>query len=297
MAATNSWYILQKVGGKVSQKGPFSSAALEEMARQGQIVETTAVAHPKHTNGRAIEARRVTRLYDIFSVAHENTQLIPSTTASLPPQHELANVPSNRDEVGIARFMADGQDPSMIVKLAERVDGICTQDEQALYMAVQQKPVANVSPDAMVLTNRRAIIFRQKVLGRLQFVDLLWLNVKDVHFSENVIGSTISIRGMNGQLDEISYLPKIQAKKIYRIAQEMEEKMVELRRERSMEESRAGAANIVVNNDLGNLASNLSPPTGNDDLEVLAKLKKMLEAGLIEQIEYDSKKRDILERM
>jgi membrane protease subunit (stomatin/prohibitin family) len=37
--------------------------------------------------------------------------------------------------------------------------------------------------------------------------------------------------------------------------------------------------------------------TQEDPLEVLAKLKKMLDAGLIEQAEYDAKKADVLSRM
>ena len=34
-----------------------------------------------------------------------------------------------------------------------------------------------------------------------------------------------------------------------------------------------------------------------DQIEILGKLKKLLDAGLIEQSEYDSKKREILSRM
>ena len=38
-------------------------------------------------------------------------------------------------------------------------------------------------------------------------------------------------------------------------------------------------------------------PAAEDPLEVLSKLKKLLDAGLIEQAEYDAKKADILSRM
>ena len=38
-------------------------------------------------------------------------------------------------------------------------------------------------------------------------------------------------------------------------------------------------------------------PQQEDPFEVLAKLKKMLDAGLIEQEEYDAKKKEILSRM
>ncbi len=72
--------------------------------------------------------------------------------------------------------------------------------------------------------------------------------------------------------------------------------MVEFRRDRAMEERRAGAANVVVNNDIGGPVRNEEAKTEND-LAKLANLKQMLEQGLIEQHEFDAKKRDILDRM
>ncbi len=53
-----------------------------------------------------------------------------------------------------------------------------------------------------------------------------------------------------------------------------------------------------ANNGLGQQPSNAAPQTpAEDPMDVLAKLKKMLDAGLIEQTEYDAKKADILSRM
>ena len=103
---------------------------------------------------------------------------------------------------------------------------------------------------------------------------------------------------MNGHVEEVSYLPKAQARKIYRIAQDMEDKMVEVRRERAMEETRAGATNVTVTNELGNLA-NTQPqqPAAGDPLEALKALKGMLDASLITEEEYEAKKIQILSRM
>lgn len=47
----------------------------------------------------------------------------------------------------------------------------------------------------------------------------------------------------------------------------------------------------------GNTAPASAPPAQDDPVEVLSKLKKMLDAGLIEQSEYDAKKAEILSRM
>ena len=120
----------------------------------------------------------------------------------------------------------------------------------------------------------------------------------DVHLTEDILGATISVSERNGHVEEVSYLPMAQARKINRIAQDMEDKMVELRRERAMEETRARATNVTVTNELGNLANNQpQQPAAGDPLLALKALKGMLEAGLITDEEYATKKAQILRRM
>lgn len=192
----------------------------------------------------------------------------------------------------LSRFMADGQNPAAIFKLSERVKQICTSAEEVLYMAVQQKPIANLAPDAIVLTSRRAIIFRQKILGTMEFTDVLWQNVSNIHVKENLIGAVISITAMNGHSESVDYLPKDQASKVYRYGQEMEEKMIEWRRQRKMEEERNAADQVVVNTAVANPA--VIPAEADDPVQRLAKLKAMRDAGLIDQSEFDAAKARIL---
>ncbi|MGY8769051.1 MAG: SHOCT domain-containing protein [Pirellulales bacterium] len=66
-----------------------------------------------------------------------------------------------------------------------------------------------------------------------------------------------------------------------------------------MEKNRSSASNFTVNNDLGGATQSkiTSSENSDNDLEVLSKLKKMLDAGLIEQVEFDQKKREILDRL
>ncbi|WP_162006506.1 PH domain-containing protein [Roseimaritima sediminicola] len=199
----------------------------------------------------------------------------------------------------ISRFAADGQDTGMVAKLLARAQEICTSAETPLYMAVQQKPVANFAPDAVVLTNRRFIFFRQKMLGRMDFIDCIWMHVANVHMKENLVGATITLRGQSGRVECIDYLPKIQARRVYRVAQEMEEKMIEFRRDRMMEEQRNAANQVVVQNAIApNSAPSPAPAqSGSDPVVKLQQIKQMLDAGLIEQEEYDRKKASILETM
>lgn len=195
----------------------------------------------------------------------------------------------------LTRFMADGQSASMIAKLLDRVKQICTSTEEILYMAVQQKPIANLSPDAIVLTTRRAIVFRQKMLGTMEFVDVAWAQIANVHVKENLIGATVFITGSNGHTESVDYLPKDQARKVYRHGQEMEEKMVEWRRQRKMEEDRNAADQVIVNTAVATPAP-AAPSNApvEDPVQRLGKLKAMLDAGLIEQSEFDAAKAKIL---
>ena len=94
-------------------------------------------------------------------------------------------------------------------------------------------------------------------------------------------------------------LPKTQARKVYAFAQQMEEFVREERRIRDMEEKRAAAGGINIAGMPGmNMAAQTSaPPPKEDPVQVLGKLKQLLDAGLITQQEYDTKKNDILSRM
>lgn len=61
------------------------------------------------------------------------------------------------------------------------------------------------------------------------------------------------------------------------------------------QQSPASVSGRFTPKETGNAKSNTV--VSDDPMEVLDKLKKLLDAGLIEQSEYDSKKREILSRM
>ena len=73
--------------------------------------------------------------------------------------------------------------------------------------------------------------------------------------------------------------------------------MHEERRSREMEEKRAAAGGVVIQSPVGMPVQQSSPATSDDPMAVLGKLKKMLDAGLIEASEYEAKKTEILSRM
>lgn len=173
-----------------------------------------------------------------------------------PPPPPL--VPVERPE-WLLNLTRENQNPEIVGTVCEKVRQILTSSEEILYIAVQEKPLVNLFPDCAVLTNRRFIVYRQKLLGRADFEDYIWRELRDAQLKENLVGSTLSMLTTGNQRLTLDYLPKLQARALYRFAQEMEEKMVEERRQRSMEESRAAAGGVFVQNNIPQIAPAAAP--------------------------------------
>ena len=133
----------------------------------------------------------------------------------------------------------------------------------------------------------------------MTFDDHLWREVADVHMSEQILSATITCQIVGGKQISIDSIPKKQARKIYAYAQEIEERMHDERRNRDLEERRAAAGGIVIQSpsQAPVQQSQAQSPPADDPMEVLGKLKRMLDAGLIDQSEFDAKKADILFKM
>lgn len=194
----------------------------------------------------------------------------------------------------LKRLTNDEQDPAVVAGVLSKAEGLLMTGEEIRYIAVQQKPVANLAPDAIVLTTKRFMWFKMKLLGRYDFADYVWRDLRDARITEGMLGATITFIVSNNERLKVDYLPKKQAREVYRFAQEMEEAALELRRARWLEEQRAtaGGTTISVQNNAGQ-----QPGGAHDPVAKLTQLKQMLDAGLISQAEFDSKKAELLASM
>jgi len=198
--------------------------------------------------------------------------------------------------LSIKELVTEEQDPKVIEKVLPKVQEYCTSNEEVQYIAVQKKTLGiNFSPDCIALTNKRIILIRPKSFGlSLDFKDFSWMNVADVHMKEGVFAATITIKTTSGQTDSMQDIPKAQARRLYRFAQEMEETKKEERRQRDLEDKRAVAGGGITIN---------TPSTQpiavavEDPMEKLTKLKSMLDMGILTQAEFDAKKADILSKI
>jgi hypothetical protein len=198
--------------------------------------------------------------------------------------------------LSIKELVTEEQDPKVIEKVLPKVQEYCTSNEEVQYIAVQKKTLGiNFSPDCIALTNKRIILIRPKSFGlSLDFKDFSWLNVADVHMKEGVFTATITIKTTSGQTDSMEDIPKAQARRLYRFAQEMEETKKEERRQRDLEDKRAVAGGGITINTPSTQPIDVAVE---DPMEKLTKLKMMLDNGILTQAEFDAKKADILSKM
>lgn len=272
------------------QHGPYEMPQIEEMLAAGQITPDIMAWQ----DGMA-EWAPLNTIVNIAAPAPASMPLPPAPASTpTPVSQEAVTKTENAVDNTIKKFIADEQDPVAVKKIVSKVSDVLTSDEEIQYVGVQKKPVLTIAPDAVVLTNKRFIIARPKLLG-FSFTDFMWREVDDVHLSEQMLGATITCSTTDGRKVKLDSIPKKQARKIYAFAQDIEERMIEERRNREMEEMRAGAGGVVIQ--APTAAPAAAGPQANDPMEQLGKLKSMLDAGLIEQSEYDAKKAEILAQM
>lgn len=218
----------------------------------------------------------------------------------------------------IEKFLNEEQDPKAVEKIYLRLADLLTTGENILYIAVQKKPIVNLFPDCVALTNKRILFFTPANLGlTIKFVDFVWKDIIDVYTKEEIIGAIFSVKTTNGAEMGVDYLPKVQARKLYQYAQERKEAEREARRLRDLEEKRAESGAIQFEH-AAQLSSQqpvtpVAPipqsepvhipepapvvqeaPKPDELTEKLKKLRMLFDNGLISQEEYNHKKLDLL---
>jgi len=211
----------------------------------------------------------------------------------------------------IDNFLKDEQDLKAVEKVYSRLTDLLSTGEEIIYIAVQKKPLVNILPDCIALTNKRVLFFTPANLGlSIKFVDFVWKDIVDVYTKEEIIGAIFSIKATNGTEVGVDYLPKVQARKLYQYAQERKEAEREARRQRELEEKRAESGAMQIDH-AANVAFQpvvVEPQVVHEPIpapvqeapkpdiltEKLKKLKTLFDNGLISQEEYNQKKLELL---
>ncbi len=299
--ATHQWYYMKSGFAQENTIGPVAEDEFLEQIRLGKITPNTQILCKTRTNGNWLELSQFPGAMQVYQQGIDERKKMADdkkvATALAKTEKQLAVSEQNaavyaEGQVRLSeiRAICDSSNTALAEKIRDGILAILTATEVIEYIAIQSKPIA-IKPDAVVVTNRRMIFYRPKLLGRFDFDDHLWLHLYNAHLAQNMLGSTFSATTMTGQQISMGYLDKDAAAKIYRIAQQREEEAIEVRRSRAMEESAAGATNISVQAPAAPL------PAANDTnspVERLRQLKEMLELELITQQEFNDRKTEII---
>lgn len=205
----------------------------------------------------------------------------------------------------IEQFLKDQQEPKAVEKIYSRLNDLLNSGEEIIYIAVQKKPLVNITPDCVAITDKRIFFFTAANLGlSIKFIDFVWKDVVEVRIKEELLGAVFSIKTLNGAETSVDFLPKVQARKLYQYGQEREQTEREERRQRDMEEKRVASGTIhpEINRFAPSVPEPVSPlkpieiiETKPDELTAkLKKLKMLFDNGLITQEEYNQKKLELL---
>ncbi len=206
----------------------------------------------------------------------------------------------------IEQFLKDQQEPKAVEKIYSRLNDLLNSGEEIIYIAVQKKPLVNITPDCVAITDKRIFFFTAANLGlSIKFIDFVWKDVIEVRIKEELLGAVFSIKTLNGAETSVDFLPKVQARKLYQYGQEREQTEREERRQRDMEEKRAASGTIIPEMNRFASTQNMQPTTSKpveetktDELTVkLKKLKMLFDNGLITQEEYNQKKLELLSEL
>lgn len=210
----------------------------------------------------------------------------------------------------IEKFLNDQQEPKSVEKVYTRLVDLLSSGEEILYIAVQKKPVVNLAPECIALTNKRVFFFSPANLGlSMKFVDFVWKDVLDVHIKEEIWGAIFSVTTVNRAEMSVDYLPKVQARKLYQYGQERKEIEREERRQRELEEKRAASGSVQIQTPAAAIPNPepvatapviepeppiIEEPKVDELTEKLKKLKLLFDNSLISQEEYNQKKMELL---
>ena len=197
----------------------------------------------------------------------------------------------------LAQYLTENQDPQQVERIYDKVSQLLTRGEQVIYIAVQKALTYDPTPEIVVLTNRRFMHYRQNLMGSAQFTDYIWRELKEAKLEEGVMRATLTLFAANGETLRIDNLVKEQARRLYAIAQEMEENVREELRLRAMEEKRAEAGGVYLPGMMGAMGAGSTAAPADEPLQALSKLKQLMEAGLITAEEFEAKKKEILARL
>jgi hypothetical protein len=170
--------------------------------------------------------------------------------------------------------------------------------------AIQRRMFALAHRRVLVAaTSGRLIIITRPLLGGFDLVTVRWQDLEEVTLRVGVFGADLGVRAgkstdlaslatQGAQRVELKGLRKDQAQAVYRICQAQDQAWREKRRVRELEELRARSGGIQV---MAGAPAGVTPTAAGDDaVRRLQEAKRLLDARLISDAEYEAIKAKIV---
>jgi hypothetical protein len=222
----------------------------------------------------------------------------------------------------LKKILNEDQDPKAIEKITSKLENLLMSNEEVGYIAVQKKPAITVFPDSVVVTNKRIIICKPKNLGlSMEFIDYDWDDIAGTFVKEGLLGSDFTFNTKSDLTLNIDYLPKNQARKLYTFAKEQLDALKNpssntITIETTVEQQEEVVEDVVIEevthfaeivpttptyesyeeptNTSNESEKKLSELSQDELFEKLQNYKRLLDNGLIIQVEYDRLKNEII---
>jgi hypothetical protein len=190
-------------------------------------------------------------------------------------------------------------------KPLEDLRSVLIAGEELEAWAIQRRAFAVLHRRVLVAaTSGRLIIVTRPLLGGFALTSVRWQDLEEVTLRVGVLGADLGIRagkatdlaslGAQGsQRVELRGLRKAQAQAVYRICQGQDQAWREKRRVRELEELRARAGGIQVMSGPP-LAGAAAAAAGDDAVRRLQEARRLLDARLITDAEYEAIKAKIV---
>jgi hypothetical protein len=197
----------------------------------------------------------------------------------------------NQDEEGLDKPLGDLRS---VLIAGESIDA----------WAIQRRMFAVAHRRVMVAaTSGRLIILTRPLLGGFELVTVRWQDLEEVTLRVGLFGADLGIRAgkatdlaslasPGAQRVGLKGLRKAQAQAVYRICQAQDQAWREKRRVRELEELRARSGGIQVM--AGAPLSASAAAAGDDAVQRLQEAKRLLDARLITDAEYEAIKAKIV---
>lgn len=124
----------------------------------------------------------------------------------------------------IANFEDDGQDQHVVAEIFVEMNKLISEDENIYYIAVQDRHGIRLKgPDAVVVTDFRLVIFRQKMMGSREAEMYYW---DDIHNTGTKMNTTEGVGTFSLLLNskeriEVNRLPRQQVQRLSQLAREL----------------------------------------------------------------------------